>query len=899
MRKQKWIIVICFFLTTCVFLRAQQDAYGEDRSIGVDDDSKEILRIVEAIQDFSIHIPHEKVYLHFDNTSYFQGDNIWFKCYVVTSGSLQSSRLSKTLYVELLNPGGEIIEKRILKIENGQCHGEFTLSHLPFYSGFYEVRAYTKYMLNFGDDVIFSRLMPVYNKPKKDGDYEEKKMLRYNKYGPAGNYPMKRKSPSKGNKVNVRFFPEGGNLIQGIKSRVAFEATDETGNPIDVTGIITDGSKQEVCKFATAHEGKGVFPYTPMDDIGKTVAEVEYDGKKYRFDLPKSRKQGVVMKVDNLTNPDSIVITLQRNGEMPPELLGIAVVCGDRPQPAFFALLNDQETSFKMSKRDLPAGVSQIVLFNRTGEILSDRLVFTGMKDRLTIKTSTDKAIYSPHELVEMNISITDSQTKPVNTTFSLSVRDGAHEVDGNQNIMTDLLLMSDIKGFVRNPSLYFEQKKDSADILLAAFRLDLLLMVQGWRRHSWKQTAGVEPSELKYLPEQGIEMHGTVVSSVREKPKENVAVSLFLRQKGEETEAGESAYESFITDEQGRFSFITEVQGKWNMILSVMEKNKKKDHLIILDRVFTPAPGNYRYADLQVRITGENGNRPVEAISDDETEVDFESSIAASQDSIEASQDSIAKSGIDKIIHRLPEVKVKAKRRTKEQEIFRSRSTSIAYYDVASEVDNIYDRGDYIGDNIHRLLKNLNKDFVVGRLIPKNTDELSEYKEFVYYRGKPALIVVDYEPNRMNISDDIRYRTLRLSAIKSIYINENTSVMAHYIISRDGRTPFEIARDDYRCAIFIETYPEGKIPAKRGKGVRKTHLEGYSAVKEFYSPNYAELPPEPDTDYRRTLYWNPLAATDETGSAKIKFYNNSSCVRFSISAETITPQGITGVLQR
>ena len=80
--------------------------------------------------------------------------------------------LSKTLFVELLNPGGEIMDKRKLKIENGQCHGEFTLNHLPFYSGFYEVRAYTKYMLNFGEDIIFSRLQPVFNKPKVEGNFE-------------------------------------------------------------------------------------------------------------------------------------------------------------------------------------------------------------------------------------------------------------------------------------------------------------------------------------------------------------------------------------------------------------------------------------------------------------------------------------------------------------------------------------------------------------------------------------------------------------------------------------------------------------------------------------------------------------------------------------------------------
>ena len=125
------------------------------------ENDNEIIRIasfLHAIRDFSNSIPQEKVYLHFDNTGYYHGDRIWFKCYVVTAGQHQLSELSRTLYVELLNPGGETVDRRILKIENGQCHGDFTLNQIPFYSGFYEVRAYTKYMLNFGGDIIFSRL---------------------------------------------------------------------------------------------------------------------------------------------------------------------------------------------------------------------------------------------------------------------------------------------------------------------------------------------------------------------------------------------------------------------------------------------------------------------------------------------------------------------------------------------------------------------------------------------------------------------------------------------------------------------------------------------------------------------------------------------------------------------
>lgn len=144
---------------------------------------------IEAVQNFGEMLPQEKVYLHFDNTSYYQGDPVWFQCYVVTSELNRPSDLSKTLYVELLNPGGEVIAKRVLPVRNGRCHGSFELTQLPFYSGFYEVRAYTKYMLNFGEEVIFSRVLPVFDKPRAAGDFKEKNIQRYAVY----KYPQVRK----------------------------------------------------------------------------------------------------------------------------------------------------------------------------------------------------------------------------------------------------------------------------------------------------------------------------------------------------------------------------------------------------------------------------------------------------------------------------------------------------------------------------------------------------------------------------------------------------------------------------------------------------------------------------------------------------------------------------------
>ena len=889
-----FLSLICFFLTISHVLLAQQtDIYdivsneNEGSRSELDDELQKLIPYIQAIDNFSRNIPQEKVYLHFDNTSYYQGDQIWFKCYVVTSGRHQLSPWSKTMYVELLNPGGDIVDKRILKIEKGQCHGDFSLNHLPFYSGFYEIRAYTKYMLNFGDDVIFSRVLPVFDKPKKESNFEEKKMLGYGRYGPLGSFSMKREPPVRGSRVNMRFFPEGGNLVQGVESRVAFEVTDAAGNPLTIdSGQLTIGGNE--IPITAQHEGKGVFTYTPSGGRRNDIAEIEYSGKKYRFDLPACLPQGVVMEVDNLSHADSIRISLRKNKDFPVEMLGVAVLNGGALKNYCFAWIEDTEIHFKMDKTRLPAGVSQIVLFNSQGEIVCDRLIFCGNHDvGLNIKAKTGKSTYRPYELVNFELSVTDKDENPVYTSFSLSVRDGANMVEGNHTILTDLLLMSEIKEYVRNPLYYFEEDDEAHRAAL-----DILLMVQGWRRYAWKQMADVETLHatslsLKYLPEQGIETHGKILykpifGKVQPKPKVDVGLLLTKR---EEDETNTGFVETFVTDNQGRFAFVSNISDRWNMILSVREKGKPKNYQIVLDRVFSPELRRYRYADLQVNITEVNNEDLNDEETNDELEEDYDIFMAAYADSL-------ARLGMDEKTHHLPEVTVRAKKRTKEQDILHNRTTSVAYYDVASEMDDLYDRGDYfLGNDIHAMLMKMNEFFSIRRF--NSPDGL---REFLYYKGKMMVFVVDYEQTTWNEFGYFKYQNIRPSAIKSIYINENTSNIAQYIHQPNprGPSPMVIAMS-LGCAVFIETYPDGEIPVDGAKGVRKTWLEGYSPVKEFYSPDYSALPPEPD--YRRTLYWNPMVTPDENGHVKINFYNNSSCRNFNISAETITPLGVIGVL--
>lgn len=241
---------------------------------------------------------------------------------------------------------------------------------------------------------------------------------------------------------------------------------------------------------------------------------------------------------------------------------------------------------------------------------------------------------------------------------------------------------------------------------------------------------------------------------------------------------------------------------------------------------------------------------------------------------------------GIDEKIHHLDEVEVKARKRDKASDVYQARTKSIAYYDVASEMDDIQDRNGFVGDDIHELMRNMNPDFY--------TQFSPSGEEYLFYKGRLALFVINYERTRHEEMDFNKYRSLTLESIKSIYISEDLGTMCRYADPRF--TPKNIDKL-YGCVVLIETKPEGEIPAKGAKGVRKTWLEGYSKVKEFYSPDYRVLPRE--EDYRRILYWQPELMTDEQGRATVRFFNNSRCRYPRVTVNVLDSDGRIGSLEQ
>lgn len=454
-----------------------------------------LMAFMRNVQSYRRLLPQEKVYLHLDNNAYFKDETIWFSAYVVQASSLSPSSLSKVLYVELLTPGGEVVQQRKLKIENGRAAGDFDLTRL-LRSGFYEIRAYTRAMLNWDEAFLFSRVIPIYTEPRKAGDYSDRQF--YKAFD--GRRVMSGRLPADTAKYTVRsdsfrleFYPESGSLVYGLQSRVAYRLTDLRGKPVSRPCTLYNGKGERLLTFSPLYEGMGFF------DLTETMGNAYVRIGKQTFALPSPRPTGCVMRVENHYNDGGIEVRIGKRGRLKDQVVGFCSTC--RGVPTYFnqVLLGDGEVSFHIDRKDLQAGVNQLTLFSQDGDLLAQRMFFVMPSDTMQVRmeVSFDKKSYRACEPVKMYISTSDSKGRPVPSRFSLAVHDGLTELAGRDNTLpVTLLLTSDLKGYVHNPAFYFEK-----DDHMHRAALDNLMMVQGWTRYSWP-----EMSRLKFTQKQPLE---------------------------------------------------------------------------------------------------------------------------------------------------------------------------------------------------------------------------------------------------------------------------------------------------------------------------------------------------------------------------------------------------------
>lgn len=818
--------------------------------------------------NFAKVYPREKAYLHFDNTSYYVGDTIWFKAYVTLAGQQTPSMISRPLYVELIDQTGHIVEKQIIKIDQGEGHGQFVLPSSTL-SGYYEIRAYTRWMLGFKEAQCFSRTFPIYEQSK-----ELKNVRSINTYNLN---PAMQQRPQAKKELSLRFFPEGGQLVKNVGTVIGFLAESRTEGNVSISGSVIENS-HEVSIFQTKHDGMGSFKYTPSGE--KAVATVLYKGKKYYFDLPDALPSGYVLNVSN--KPGALAIRIACNSETNFNDT-LAVFFSHDGIPIAYRLVYctaDSPQEFIIRTKDLAGGVNQISLISKAGTTLCDRFCFVMPKPSLDIQLSELKQIYNPYALIKCNFQVTDITGKPIKGSLSVAIRNGLQSdyAKYENNLYTDLLLTSDLKGYIHQPGYYFE----GASVEKQA-ELDNLLLIHGWKKYDISQLIGTTPYKPSQNPETKLILYGQVKSTILKNELKDILVSVVAKSDSTII-AGKT-----VTDSHGQFEIpIEDFENSMEAVFQTQrnEKSGKKMTTIMLDRNFSPALKEYSFNEWHP--TWENVKRWKE--------------LANINDSVYS--DSVQK---NKKFHLLNDIIITAKKRNEETNTHIYEKSIDAFYDVCQEVNRMRDEGKEV-KTLPEFMENLNPYFYWDR---QNDSCTYEQKPICYFCNGHILSPIE-----------VTTMLTEIDGLQSIYIckganafnggllsnNLNSTISNHLSANNDVSSSSGLSSNSPRdfdhgqkinimelskyAIFYLVSLPNRDIVNKQqsaARGTRQTIIQGYNHPLEFYFPVYNDTLPLITEDNRRTLYWNPSVVTDEQGKASITCYNNQYSSPIIIDAEILS----------
>ncbi len=416
--------------------------------------------------------PHEKLFLHLDRPVYLSGETMWFKIYAVDGTYSRPLALSSVAYVEVLDAGNRPVLQGKVALKTAVGQGSFVLP-ASLAAGSYTVRAYTSWMKNFSPDAYFQRAVTVINTSVASG---------------AGSKDSAT--------YDARFFPEGGNLVRGLRSRVAFKVTDKAGRGVAAEGKVLNQSGTVVATFKTLRLGMGNFVFTPAANQDTYTAVVTLGrSRAVTRPLPRPYEQGYVMHLEN-TGADQLTLTVTSTSTRPETVF---LLGHSRQKIALAARMQlvDGKATFAVNKTALLDGVSHFTLFNADQKPVCERLYFQVPKHRLAIAAHADKPQYTTRDKVSVQVAVADQQL-PATASLSMAVyRLDSLTAAPGPAIDRYLGLTSDLQGPVENPDYYFTATGPEA-----AEATDNLLLTQGWSRFRWEDVLATAPKPFDYLPE-------------------------------------------------------------------------------------------------------------------------------------------------------------------------------------------------------------------------------------------------------------------------------------------------------------------------------------------------------------------------------------------------------------
>lgn len=646
-------------------------------------------------------------------------------------------------------------------------------------------------------------------------------------------FPLK----STSNDANVQFFPEGGDLVAGLGSKVAFKALGADGLAVSVNGYLTDNTNNRIAEFKSEHHGMGFFAFRPQ--VGSTYkANVTFeDGSEKSFNLPGIQPKGYVLSAGN-DDPENLMISITASAALSDEEVTLIAQSNNRIHYVSKSKLTGGRINTSIPKKRFPAGILHLTLFSAQNEPIAERLVFINNDKQLKIDISISAQDFSKREKVKLSFNVTDKENKPVLGSFSVSVIDETkvpYDDDNETTILSNLLLTSDLKGYIQQPNYFFTDVDENK-----IRQLDILMLTQGWRRFAWKNILSDTYPALAYQPEQNASVSGKVTSNG--KPVTNGKVMLFYL-------AGKPFLTDTLTDAQGKFRFTNlYFPDSTKIVLQARKEKDRKNVQIELDQI--PA-----------QLVTKNKNLA-------NIELNVNKSMLAYLKNSMIQFDSLRRMSTGSIL--LDEINFVAEKQDVKNSanlngagnadaIITGAKLSHCTFDLSQCLEGMV-TGLLMRDGIPYLSRNLTTSF----MLPTNMH--------IVVDG------MDVEPDYLSLLNpgDVESIEVLKSAI-------NTSIYGTKGVG--GVLVITMKRGDY--TLRGNSYTPGLI---------KINPKGFYKTREFYSPDYDVLKPlHTAPDLRTTIYWNPHVVTNADGKALAGFFNADGIGNYKVIIEGINEHGNLG----
>ncbi len=755
----------------------------------------------------------EKLYVHVDRELYAPGDRIWMKTCQVNGITHKLNSNFRNVFIQLVAEDGKVVKDLMLFSIKGQAMGEFRTDSIP--GGMYTIRATTKYLENYGEDACFHKKIWI-SEALKSVEIGEKAL-------------------TDNSKIELAFLPESGNLVLNAANTVAFKAIDQKGRGIYVSGKILDDLGDTIVSFSTSYLGMGKFLLMPSD--GKTYYAVIDQNPGMKIRLESAKTDGICLNYKDYA--ETLLFTMSSNmkltGNHP-----FYFVASHKGIVLFYKKIEmaDYTQALNLSKSLFPKGISKISLLDTTFRQMAERLIFVDDGTADIIKLQLNKQEFNPREEVNISAEALIASNDSINSTLSVAVVNKSYfGLGGNsQTIKSYLLLDSDLKGAIEFPASYFV----GDELLSSAEKLDLLMMVNGWRTYIWDDVEVAKTPDLDDWNDAGIHVKGFVKKLLWEALLPEAEVTLA-------SAGGNFIIDKTTTNELGRFNF-------------------ERIYLRNITRVMVSAKTK-------------NGTRNTEIRLDPELKMDTVISLGTMENTCFNIE-------LNTNFNRISSF-----RRMKELG-FNPEKGSI----LLSDVDIVEKR--ILRDDGHfRIYQTPDKSLTV-------TQDDYQYENVIdYLNGKVAGIVISGDQISIRgggmplfMIDGIEVNALGGGAegiireIKSLRMSEIDKV--EILKSGVNMAIFGSKGADGVIAIYRKTGSSNNYADNYVKGRIITNIQGFHKAMKFYSPGYTpDNINNPQPDYRPTLYWDPELLF-ENGKADFGFFTSDELAQYVIFVEGITKNG-------